>query len=230
MSEDPKQTKPSPKGPEGSAAAPVIPVGQGPTVAYEEFKLKSKKYYWLGTLPGSPVQGISTSHCRFPGFTADRQTTINDGKVQMVERLGRIAAFTDEEVEQIKKELTYEFIATKPGRPIVIEDDMGVRKNFNHTLGKTWTQKDVNGAQTPFHKPEPWMEGSKPYAAFVYMVPLGTDDAAKAKGMWPLLQDFINVEKIVEGEGLVWSNLEQFKMDRLPAPVGRPAEAAKKTA
>jgi hypothetical protein len=212
------------------ATPPAIPTGAGPTVAYEEFKLKSKKWYWLGTLPGGPVQAVSTSHCRFPGFIADRQTSINDGKIQMVERMGRIAEFSDDEVEQIKKELTYEFIATKAGRPIVVEDDMGVRSNFNHTVGKVWTQKDVNGTQTPFHRPEPWMEGSKPLAAFVYMIPLNTDDAAKAKALWPLLQEFIHVEKIIEGEGLVWSNLAQFKMDRMPQPVGRPAEAVKKTA
>lgn len=224
-----KDVKP-PEPPAPAGAPPSIPSATGPVVPYEEFKLKAKKFYWLGCLPCSPVQAVSTSHCRFPGFTADRQTNIQDGKVQMVERLGRIGAFSDEEVELIKKELGYEFIATRPGKPIVIEDEMGVRKNFNHTLGKVWTQKDASGAPIAHQKQEPWMEGSKPLAAFVYMVPLDTTELGVAMSKWPLLQSFINVEKIVEGEGLVWSNPEQWKMDRLPLPVGRPQEAAKKTA
>lgn len=225
MPKEPTQAKP-----DAHSDVATIPSAQGPAVSYEEFKLKPKKYYWLGTLPGSPYQAFSASHCRFPGFISDRQTNINDGKIQMVERMGRIDCFTDEEVEQIRKELGYEFVATKPGRPVILEDEMGVRKEFNHTLGKVWTQKDVNGVEPPFHKAEGWMEGSKPIAAFVYMVPLDTTDRAVAMAKWPLLQQFINVEKIVEGEGLVWSNVEQFKMDRLPQPVGRPTEATKKTA
>ena len=226
-----KDLKPeAPPMPPAAGAPPMIPTAQGPTMAYEAFKLKPKKYYWLGTLPGGPYQAFSTSHCRFPGFISDRQTNINDGKIQMVERMGRIEAFTDEEVEQIKKELGYEFVATRAGKPITIEDEEGVRHKFNHTLGKVWTQKDVNGDPSAFHRPEPWMEGSKPMAAFVYMVPLDTTDRAVAISKWPLLQQFINVEKIVEGEGLVWSNLDQFKMDRMPSPVGRPAEGVKKTA
>lgn len=227
---EPSSAAPTANQPAANNAPPPPPAGGVAPLAYEEFKLKPKKYYWLGTLPGGPVQAVSTSHCRFPGFVADRQTNINDGKLQMIERMGRIAAFSDEELEQIKKELTYEFIAVKPGKPITIEDDKGVRKEFNHTIGKVWTHRDVNGELNPYFRPEPWMEGSKPLAAFVYIVPLDTTDLAKAKAAWPMLQDFINVEKIVEGEGLVWSNLEQFKMDRMPQPVGRPAEGARKTA
>jgi hypothetical protein len=230
VSKDQKPTD-SPMSPAPPMGAPPMPpTGQGPVIPYAEFKLQTKKYYWLGTLPGAPVQAVSTSHCRFPGFTADRQTNIQDGKAQMVERMGRLGAFSDEEVEQIKRELGYEFIATKAGKPIIVEDEMGVRKEFKHTLGRVWTQKDASGTPIANQRQEPWMEGSKPLAAFVYMVPLDTTDLNVAMSKWPLLQSFVNVEKIVEGEGLVWANLDQFKMDRMPQPVGRPAEGAKKTA
>jgi len=198
---------------------PAVPPSV-PTTTYEEYVPPTKALYWIGAIPAGPMQTYATSHASFVGYTATKSTNIADGNVKMVERMGLVVEWSDDELKRVMRELGYErvFVTRSKKRTLIRPD--GVRESMDVIQGGVKTLKDANGDDNKHLKHDETLIGSKPMSAYVYIVPI-----AKRSDQ-PYLEDYVNEEMIQEGEGLVWGDEKHWRMDKFPEPVGKPAQKA----
>lgn len=180
-----------------------------PKVAYTPPKwtppsLADSRLFWIGTLPCSPMQNISTSHMDFPGFSeAHGKNPATGATMYGAPRLGKTVRLTDDKLKQILNELTYEVIVEKAVKG----------PNGAFVRGEQRTLKDAAGTANRYMQMTEEVATAKPLGCFVYIVPVASETE------WPTMEQFVKLDEVREDDPLSWGQPRQWKLDKLPKPV-----------
>ena len=107
---------------------PPRPKAESVKVAFTVPDAEPKKRYWIGIMPGSPLQRVAVGGEDFPNQTQRVTVDPKDGTTQRYPRPGRILGLTASKVELIKKRVVNK-VVRRVGRRYDVMDkhDRGFR-------------------------------------------------------------------------------------------------------